>query len=109
MVEFVKSYVTVQQPYDVELVDTFGGATYCELDYNKEGRNQDLFAVALKESCPEVRVPAVHWGSTSRKVLVTEWINGKQLASILWHTSILDLGFCYATLCGSGWISILAR
>jgi aarF domain-containing kinase len=80
VVEFVKSKTTAQRPYDVQLFDTFGKATYAELDYINEGKNQDFFAAAFKEKVPEVRVPAVFWEATSRRVLTSEWIEGKQLA-----------------------------
>jgi len=78
--DWVKPKLTNQRPYDVKLIDTFGRATCSELDYVNEGRNQDLFAEALATRVPEVRVPRVFWQCTSRRVITTEWIEGKQLA-----------------------------
>lgn len=80
VLDYVKPKLTNQRPYDVKLIDTFGGASYCELDYINEGKNQDLFAEALASRVPEVRVPKVFWQCTSRRVITTEWIEGEQLA-----------------------------
>ena len=78
-VELVKSYITNQHPYDVALLDTFGGATFGELDYLNEGRNQDEFNAGFADNSM-IYVPKVYWDCTSRKVLTSEWIDGVQLA-----------------------------
>ena len=67
-----------RKSFDVALLDTFAQASYRELDYVHEGKNQDRMAAYL--SGGTVRVPAVHWAVSSRKVLATEWIEGVQLA-----------------------------
>lgn len=64
--------------FDVRLLDTFASASYRELDYVHEGRNQDRMSAALHDS--PVYVPKVHWDVTKRKVIATQWIDGVQLA-----------------------------
>jgi aarF domain-containing kinase len=78
--ERVKAVITNQPAYDVQLIDTFGGATYSELDYCNEASNQELFAAAFAEKVPDVRVPGVFRDCTARRVLTSEWIDGIQLA-----------------------------
>ena len=75
-----------RQRFDVKLIETFAAATYAELDYVNEGINQERFqAQVVPRMAGAVRVPAVHWTAeggacTTRKVLVTEWVEGRQLA-----------------------------
>ena len=66
---------------DVSMLDDFARASYFELDYEHEARNQELFSEKLKQhGVKNVRVPKVYRQGTSRRVLTTEWINGIQLA-----------------------------
>ena len=68
-------------PFDVELLDTFARASYLELDYREEARNQRRFADELAPLLGgKVYVPRCHEEGTRRKVLTTEWIQGEQLA-----------------------------
>jgi aarF domain-containing kinase len=71
-----------RRQFDVLLLETFARASYSELDYRQEGRNQERF---LHELVPRVgshllHVPLVYWGTTRRKVLTSEFIHGIQLA-----------------------------
>lgn len=69
-----------RKQYDVQLLDSFATASYLELDYENEGRNQDRFRLELLPLLKDqVRVPNVMWPLTSRKVLTSEWIEGTQL------------------------------
>eukprot|EP00854_Cymbomonas_tetramitiformis_P003683 gene3683-4618_t len=68
-VEFTKRSLTsiglMNQPvgYDVQLLDTFAGASYKELDYLEEARSQKLFRTELLARMPDtVHVPAVRPG-----------------------------------------------
>jgi len=80
-VEWVKSKITNQRPYDVQLLDTFAGASLMELDYINEAANQEEFRREfLHRMGSRVYIPAVHGKLTTRRVLVTEWIEGEQLA-----------------------------
>ena len=105
VVEKIKGVITSQRPYDVALVDTFATASLQELDYQQEAVNQvrPSFHHSLRYSeffCKQsylcaifqesfrndlmsrlsgkVYVPKVY--KATRKVLVTEWIQGKKLA-----------------------------
>ena len=49
-----------------------------ELDYEAEGKASEKFA-ALYAGAPRVRVPAVHWGASARRVLTLEWVDGVKL------------------------------
>jgi len=71
-----------RRQFDVELLDTFAGASYQELDYVQEGKNQERFTKELvpKVGSSKLHVPAVYWVATSNKVLASEWIDGVQLA-----------------------------
>jgi len=67
--------------YDVKLLDSFASASYLELDYNHEAANQQRFIEDFAERMQEtLYIPPVFWGHTARKVLTTEWVEGKQLA-----------------------------
>lgn len=69
------------RPYDVALLDSFAAASYLELDYLHEAQSQARFKrdlVPLMRGA--VHVPAVLHHLTTRKVLVTEWVHGTQLA-----------------------------
>jgi len=53
------------------LLTEFSKTLYEEIDYLAEGRNAETFAENIRE-VPGVRVPAVVWTHTTRKVLVLE-------------------------------------
>ena len=68
-------------PFDVALLDTFARASYLELDYREEARNLLRFTEELVPLLGgRVYVPWHSAAATRRKVLVTEWIEGEQLA-----------------------------
>jgi len=103
-VESVKSglmsagVLAARTQFDVALLDSFARASYFELDYEHEGRNQDRMTVELAEAMgpagmAQIRIPRVLWPVSSRKVLVTEWIAGEQLAK-----SPPDVSSCNALL-----------
>jgi len=77
----LKTTFTYQRPFDVALVDTWGKATLQELDYLNEAANQTRCKVELEPRMRgKVYIPKVYSEYTTRKVLVTEWIQGPQLA-----------------------------
>ena len=81
-IEKVKTALSKQRPYDVALVDTFAEASLQELNYIKEAENQERFRSNLMPRLKnKVYVPIVYNKFTSRKVIVTEWIEGEKLAS----------------------------
>ena len=68
-------------PFDVALLDSFARASYLELDYQEEARNLVRFTEELVPLLNgRVYVPWHNAAATRRKVLVTEWIEGEQLA-----------------------------
>jgi predicted unusual protein kinase regulating ubiquinone biosynthesis (AarF/ABC1/UbiB family) len=67
--------------HDLSLVvDEFGAKLFEEIDYQNEGHNAERFAHNFKDST-EVKVPAIYWKFSSRRVLTLEWINGFKLTS----------------------------
>merc|ERR1712088_1044598 len=80
-IQWFKTTFSKQRPYDVALVDTFGTATLQELDYIHEAANQQRCKDELEPKMEDkIYVPRVWHEHTTRKVLVTEWIDGPQLA-----------------------------
>jgi len=79
--EKFRTTFTYNRPYDVQLLDTFAGASLKELDYINEASNQEEFRKEfLHRMGAKVYIPAVYAQHTTRKVLVTEWVEGIQLA-----------------------------
>jgi predicted unusual protein kinase regulating ubiquinone biosynthesis (AarF/ABC1/UbiB family) len=60
------------------IVDEFGIKLFEEIDYINEGRNAEKFAENFHGD-PDVKVPAIYWQYSSRRVLTLEWINGFKL------------------------------
>ena len=81
-IEKFKTTFTYQtRPYDVDLLDTFAEASLKELDYINEAENQESFRRELLHRMgSKIYIPAVHGNLTTRKVLVSEWVEGIQLA-----------------------------
>lgn len=80
--EKVKGLVTNQRAFDVALLDTFAAASLQELDYCSEAANQERFRQhLLPKTGWNVYIPEVFHDYTTRKVLVTEWVDGVKLAS----------------------------
>ena len=70
-----------RQQFDVNMLDNFAAASYYELDYEHEARNQEIFASRLQaQGLHKVYIPRVYRQGTRRRVLTTEWIDGIQLA-----------------------------
>jgi predicted unusual protein kinase regulating ubiquinone biosynthesis (AarF/ABC1/UbiB family) len=60
------------------IVDEFGTKLFEEIDYLNEGRNAEKFAANFQTDVT-VKVPAIYWRYSSRRVLTLEWINGFKL------------------------------
>ena len=60
------------------IVDEFGIKLFEEVDYLNEGRNAEKFATNFRDN-PKVKVPAIYWRYSSRRVLTLEWIHGYKL------------------------------
>eukprot|EP00928_Gymnodinium_smaydae_P016411 TRINITY_DN16155_c0_g1_i1.p1 TRINITY_DN16155_c0_g1~~TRINITY_DN16155_c0_g1_i1.p1 ORF type:complete len:637 (-),score=131.96 TRINITY_DN16155_c0_g1_i1:535-2445(-) len=64
----------------VALVEAWAKGTYSELDYEAEAANQEHFQRELRQRVPSILVPDVCRDLTTRRVLATQWIDGKRLA-----------------------------
>ncbi len=60
------------------IVDEFGTKLFEEIDYLNEGENAETFAHNFRDD-PHVKVPAIYWQYSSRRVLTLEWIDGFKL------------------------------
>jgi len=81
-IQRVKQTFTKQRPFDVALLDTFATATLKELDYVNEAQNQLKCKQDLEPRMKnKIYIPEVYENLTTRKVLVTEWIEGTKLAA----------------------------
>ena len=94
----------------VALLDEWAARFFEELDYVKELEHTERFAESMAEELPQVIVPKSYPEYTSRKVLVSEWIEGEKLAQstasdvgdlvnlgvICYLKQLLDTGFFHA-------------
>ncbi|CDN44243.1 Uncharacterized protein sll1770 [Paenibacillus sp. P22] len=61
-----------------ELVEELAASLAAELDYTLEGRSAERIAAQFKDN-PRVRVPAIYWDLSSKRVLTMEFMRGIQL------------------------------
>ncbi len=66
----------------VEIVREFERYTKQELDYTYEAKNAELFATNFKTD-KIIVIPSPYWDYTTKKVLVSEFIIGEKLTSLL--------------------------
>jgi predicted unusual protein kinase regulating ubiquinone biosynthesis (AarF/ABC1/UbiB family) len=79
---WVKRYGPIRRRVDVDaLADEFSRTLYQELDYLAEGRNIERFATDFKD-WEAIRIPAVHWEMTTRRVLVMEDIGAIKVSDV---------------------------
>ncbi|MFF2481517.1 ABC1 kinase family protein [Paenibacillus sp. NPDC058071] len=62
-----------------DMIEELADALWRELDYEKEARNAERFAIYAAKS-EQVRIPAVFWPYSTKKVLTMEYINGIKLS-----------------------------
>lgn len=79
-VQRMKATFTKHRPYDVALAEAFGRGAWGELDYQVEAENQTRMAEGVRNSKfrRKVAIPTVRLAS--RKVLVTDWVDGDKLS-----------------------------
>jgi len=81
-IQAIKQTFTYQRPFDVDLLDTFANATLKELDYINEAQNQIKCKKDLEPRMKnKIYIPEVFEKMSTKKVLVTEWIEGSKLAA----------------------------
>lgn len=80
----LSSNFTAQRTDFKALVETFGEGLYTELDFRNEGLNQMKMAELIRttEKCTGVVVPEVYMEHTTRRVLVSQWIDGTKLSEL---------------------------
>ncbi len=72
VIGWLQRYPPIRRRADLEaLFEEFRRTLFEELDYLTEGRNAEQFADNFQDH-PGVRVPAVHWSHTTRRVLTLE-------------------------------------
>lgn len=81
IVKLMGPWLPINVSHDLAMiVDEFGTKLFEEIDYHNEGLNAEQFARNFRDS-PEIKVPAIYWKFSSRKVLTLEWIDGFKLSS----------------------------
>ncbi|QDZ25764.1 UbiB-like protein kinase [Chloropicon primus] len=94
----------------VALLDEWAARFFEELDYVKEMNHTKRFAASMAEELPQILVPESYEEYTSRRVLVSEWIEGEKLAQstasdvgdlvnlgvICYLKQLLEMGFFHA-------------
>lgn len=64
----------------VALLDEWAVGIYTELDFENEARNQRTLKSALQKAVENVYVPSVYDELCTRRLLVTEWVDGVKLS-----------------------------
>ncbi len=81
VVKLIGHWLPINLSHDLTMiVDEFGTKLFEEIDYHNEGLNAEQFARNFHGSL-EVKVPAIYWKYSSRKVLTLEWIDGFKLSA----------------------------
>ncbi|KAA8498519.1 putative aarF domain-containing protein kinase, chloroplastic [Porphyridium purpureum] len=74
---------TAQETDYVALLDSFAEGFYAELDFLNEARNQLIFReTILKRTEGRVYVPQVYLEMSSRRLLISEWVDGVKLSQV---------------------------
>lgn len=64
------------RPYNpVRVVQEFSDWTRRELDFRREAHNAERFRFVFKDN-PNIKIPSIYWGRTSRRVLTMEYVHG---------------------------------
>jgi predicted unusual protein kinase regulating ubiquinone biosynthesis (AarF/ABC1/UbiB family) len=81
VVKLLRPWLPINVSHDLAMiVDEFGTKLFEEIDYHNEGLNAEQFARNFEDSS-EVKVPAIYWKYSTRKVLTLEWIDGFKLSA----------------------------
>lgn len=80
-VKVIGRWLPINLSHDLTMiVDEFGVKLFEEIDYHNEGLNAERFARNFQNST-DVKVPAIYWKYSSKKVLTLEWIDGFKLSA----------------------------
>lgn len=81
--QLVENRITEFQRYEpVRLVNELAITIKRELDFNREAVNSEHLKAKLKDD-ESVKIPEVYWDYTTKRVLITEFIEGNSLLDIL--------------------------
>jgi ubiquinone biosynthesis protein len=76
LVRLAERFIPEVRPYNpVRVVQEFADWTRRELDFRSEAHNAERFRFIFRDN-PHIKIPAVHWGHTSRRVLTMEYVHG---------------------------------
>lgn len=77
----VERFAPQQRTNYVALLNEWAIGFYTELDFNNEARNQQrLRALLIEKGVEGVTVPKVYEDLCTRRILVSEWMDGKKLS-----------------------------
>jgi aarF domain-containing kinase len=110
LLDTIFEVLTNQIPFHVNFIDCFARASFEELDYEKEAKNQLFFRKEFEKRKCQVHIPLVFDQLTTRRVICSEWIDGVKLADAgqdtirrlipvgveLFMTQLLDIGAFHA-------------
>ncbi len=74
-----KSIKETQYYNPTSIAEEFAETIRKELDYNREAKNAERFAINFKHD-PNVRIPKVYWKYTSKRVITLERVKGKKIS-----------------------------
>jgi predicted unusual protein kinase regulating ubiquinone biosynthesis (AarF/ABC1/UbiB family) len=78
----VDRFAPQQRTDYVSLLNEFAVGFYTELDFVNEGKNQEkLRTLLLENNVTGVLVPRVYFDLSTRRVLVSEWVDGVKLST----------------------------
>ncbi|MEA1985367.1 MAG: AarF/ABC1/UbiB kinase family protein [Euryarchaeota archaeon] len=73
---FAQEHIHDAQLYQpVDIVDELSRSIHAELDYTQEARNIERFLHNFRND-PNIKIPKVYWGYSSKRVLTMEYIDG---------------------------------
>jgi ubiquinone biosynthesis protein len=78
-IEAVSTVARRMEP--VRFVETLKASAAIELDLRMEAGAASELAENLKDN-PRIRIPAVHWPLTARRILTVEWIDGTPISDL---------------------------
>jgi ubiquinone biosynthesis protein len=92
----------------VAIVDEFSRSIRQELDYRAEGRNAERFRRTFAGN-PGVCVPRVFWSYSGARVLTLEYLDGTQVADLVWSEGDMGRRRDLAYRIAETWMTMIFR
>jgi ubiquinone biosynthesis protein len=92
----------------VAIVDEFGRSIRQELDYRAEARNAERFRRNFQHDA-SVRVPRVYWSYSGARVVTLEYLEGVQVADLVWAEGDVDRRRDLAYRVAETWMTMIFR